>query len=120
MEIIFSLILTLAQAQTANIKDVPMNDTTTISIKKGEAAKEKTYEIVEGEDEVSGDPELVIKEARASWKKACDEWKKEIKDLNKTNQLIHINCGKMACTKEGTDHSCKSQGKYKVKTKMVD
>lgn len=118
--ILLTLLSTIAFSQTAQIKDIPVTETTVISVKKGETAKEKAYEIVEGEDEIAGEPQLTIKEARLSWNKQCKEWKEEIKELNKTNVVMHINCGKMACVKETTDHACTSQGKYKVKTKMTE
>lgn len=113
----------IGYSQTADIKikDVPMNDEgTTISIGKKGTKSDPTiqYQITEGEEEVTGDPAPLLKEARINWKKACDTWKKETKDLNKDNQVITLNCGKMECTTAAMETTCKSNGTHKIKVKM--
>lgn len=88
---------------------------TTISITKGNQNIKKRYHVSEGEEELSGDTNVVRMQAMDSWKKACVDWKKEFKDLNKENQIISMNCGKMSCSKEGVETTCTSKASYKVK-----
>jgi hypothetical protein len=110
----------LSFAQKTSLTDIPTDTNTVISIKKGDdkTITEKNFEIVEGNGDVSGDPQLMNKEARSSWKKACDDWKKEIKDLNKSNEIIVLNCNKPNCEKsDGGQTVCESSGDYKVKVK---
>ncbi len=114
------LIGSVAMAQKTSVTDIPTDSNTVITVKKGDdkSTTEKNFEIVEGSGEVSGDPQLMNKEARASWKAACNDWKKEIKDLNKTNEIIVLNCNKPNCQKsEGGQTVCESNGDYKVKVK---
>jgi hypothetical protein len=114
------LIGSVAMAQKTSITDIPTDSNTVITVKKGDdkTTAEKNFEIVEGSGEVSGDPQLMNKEARASWKAACNDWKKEIKELNKTNEIIVLNCNKPNCQKsDGGQTVCESNGDYKVKVK---
>lgn len=108
-------------AQKTSVTEIPMNENTTISIKKGDAAakSEKLYEIVEGSSQIEGEPTLMSKGARASWKKACDEWKKEIRNDNKDSKVMITDCGKAQCAPQGNEGSvCHSEGIYKIKTKV--
>lgn len=108
-------------AQTATIKDIPASDETIISVKKGENAKkcEKIYEIIEGTGQIEGEPNVLLKEARASWKKACSEWKKDTREMNQESKVIALDCGKVNCVAQGAEGQvCSSEGTYKVKTKM--
>ena len=110
-----------AFSQKTAVTEIPMNENTTISIKKGDAANkcEKLYEIVESTAEIQGEPSILSKEARNNWKKACADWKKEIKELNQENKIIALDCGKVTCAKEGGEGQvCSSQGSYKIKTKI--
>jgi hypothetical protein len=105
-------------AQKASVSDLPVSEDTVISIKKGQAAAkpEKLFEITEGTGEIAGDPQLLVKEARAAWKKACDEWRKEIKDLNKENKIIILQCNQPKCANIGTEGMvCSSAGNYKIR-----
>ena len=102
--------------------DVKVNDAekaadTTIEVKKGTKTDNK-YEITQGHDEISGDPAPILQFAQKSWKKACDEWKKEFKDLNKDNQIISMICGTMECKTAPSGSSCKSEAKYTVKVQV--
>lgn len=107
-----------AGAQTAAIKDIPADGDTTISIQKG-SKNTGEYTITEGRVEVAGDPEILSKAARDSWKKECDKWKQEIKDLNKENQILAISCNSPVCKKtEASETQCQSEGVYKLKTKI--
>lgn len=116
-----SLNATLSLAQKTAVTDIPTNEETTISIRKGDSVSkgDRLFEIVSGSAEIEGDPSVLIKEARGSWKKACADWKKELKELNKDNKIISMDCGKMSCVSSGAEgHVCSSSASFKVKTKM--
>jgi len=107
-----------AFAQTANIKDIPLDGDTTISVTKNKNSGDE-YTISEGSAEISGDPAILLVDARKNWKKACDEWKQETKALNKDNQILAISCNKSNCEKNSiTETVCNSNGTYKIKTKI--
>jgi hypothetical protein len=84
------------------------------------------YEVVSGEEEISGDPTAGTKEAYASWKEACREWKKELKENNKDGQVLVSSCGTAKFTKDESAgagsgiYTYRSEGKYKVKTRLRD
>ena len=115
--IAFSLSVS-AFAQTAGIKDIPADGDTTISISKGKNTQNE-FQITEGNADIAGEPNVMTKEARASWKAECDQWKKEIKELNKDNQVLALTCNTPNCSKNATSETvCTSQGTYKLKTKV--
>lgn len=111
----------LALAQEVGLKvdsgSSASNEDTTISIKKGNqpAVNKKKYTISDGDEEIAGDKDVLKKNAEKNWKQACDDWKKEIKELNKDNKVISLSCGSMKCTKDGVESACKSTGLYKVR-----
>lgn len=125
MKVILFLILSfsfLAQAQKASLKDIPadVDGETTISISKGTKAQAE-FQISDGSAEVEGDPEILVIAARSSWKKACEQWKTELKELNKENQnqVLAISCNSPTCVKNETSATiCKSQATYKIKTRI--
>jgi hypothetical protein len=118
--LVISVIAAGAWAQTTSIHDIKATEDTTISIKKGQQTNmEKAFEIVEGNGDIEGDPNVLIKSARDEWKKACESWKNEIKDLNKENQILVVNCDAPACKSEASGTVCKSTGSYKLKVKIV-
>lgn len=107
-------------AQTAQIKDIPLDKETNITISPdGKKSPSKTHEIVDETADIEGEPENLQKDARASWKKACAEWKAETKETNKENKIISLNCGSPKCASADTATTvCKSQAKMKVKVKV--
>ena len=109
-----------AYAQTASVKDIPAEGDTTISISKGsKASADKKFEIVDGNADISGDPEVLQNAARTSWKKSCNDWKQEVKELNKDNQVLSLTCNSPKCEKnEASQTVCKSTGAYKLKVKL--
>ncbi len=116
----FASISTSAWAQTASIKDIPADGAsdTTISISKGKNAQ-KEYEITEGSADIAGEPEILEKEARSSWKAQCADWKKEFREMNKDNTVVSMTCNQPACSKNSNSQSvCTSTATYKVKTKV--
>lgn len=118
----FLLIPFYALAQTATLKDIPADQdgTTTISISKGDKkAAGEEYQITDGVATISGEPEILDKAARASWKAACADWKKELKELNVGNQVLAMNCSKPSCERTGsTETVCSSKAEYKLKIKI--
>lgn len=111
----------LSFAQGVNLDKIDTSQDTTISIKKGAAPanpNEARFEITEGNEDLSGDPAPLQKDARANWKKACDEWKKEFRELNKDNQILNMNCGTPQCATTAMETVCKSTTTHKLKVRM--
>lgn len=80
------------------------------------------FEIVSGTDEITGDPSAGHKDAYASWKTACAEWKKDLRETNKENSIVAMNCGspKQEAQKDvaiGT-YVYKSMATYKIKVRI--
>ena len=111
-------LLSIATAEEVGLKvdKITTQEDTTISISKGNKKSDtKKYTISEGEDQLTGDKEVVKKDAQKSWKMACADWKKEFRDLNKDNKIISMSCGTMNCSKDGVESTCSSMAKYKVR-----
>jgi hypothetical protein len=110
----------LSNAQKASITDLPTDSDTTISIKKGDSSTifSPDYEVVSGDAAIDGDPDLLTKAARTNWKKACDDWKKEFRELNKENQILAMSCGTSNCVSEKGESFCRSTATYKLKVKI--
>ncbi|MGZ3795208.1 MAG: hypothetical protein ACXVB1_02520 [Pseudobdellovibrionaceae bacterium] len=111
-----STIGTFAFAQSMGLQDIPTDKETTIRIQKG--AEENKYEITTGTDVIEGEAAPLLKEARANWKAACTDWKKELKELNKENQVISLSCGTMKCSTTAMETTCTSEGKNKIRVKV--
>jgi hypothetical protein len=115
--VVFNLSLS-AGAQTAAVKDIPADGDTTITVSKGKNSQNE-YQITEGTGDIQGEPEVLTRSARLSWKKACSDWKQELKELNKDNQVLAMSCSTPKCTKnQSLEYLCESTGTYKVKTKV--
>lgn len=109
----------VAQKVDLQVDGVNTNENTTIEIKKNDRPKnEKSFEITEGTDEITGEFSTLLQEARKNWKTACEDWKKELKDLNKENQVLFISCGRMTCSKVSVESSCQSVAKYKLRVQL--
>jgi hypothetical protein len=111
-----------AFAQTASVKDIPADGDgeTTISISKGKRTQDE-YQVTEGKADITGEPNVLDKEARASWKSECDSWKKELKETNKGagNEIMAMSCNKVSCAKnENSQTVCTSEATYKMRTKV--
>ncbi len=85
------------------------------------------YEILEGEEEIAGDPTAGTKEALKSWKDACAEWKKELKENNKESGTVLLSsCGRAKFAKDDTMgagsgvYTYTSSGKYKIRVRIKD
>jgi hypothetical protein len=74
------------------------------------------YKIVEGTEEIAGDPYNDKNEAYKSWKQACDDWKKELK-ANNGDRVIVASCGRPHMDEEHTtfEKTDVSTGSYKLK-----
>ena len=101
MTILLSTISVLAEE--VNVNNTPSKTT-------------KKYEINDGTEDITGDKSTLRKTAEQNWKKACNTWSIEFKELNLKNILISYNCGKMECSKDGVETTCTFKVKYKVKT----
>ena len=110
-----SFLSIVAFAQEMGIKDIPANGDTTIKIQKG--TEQNKYEITTSEDEIEGDAAPLLKDARENWKKACDDWKKEIKE-NKENSIVSLSCGHMKCSTTAMETTCTSSAKSKIRVKV--
>jgi hypothetical protein len=78
------------------------------------------FEVVDVSGLIAGEPQIDADDARASWKRACQDWKAETKDLNKKNEVLGINCNSPACSiVDAAKTQCSSTGSYKVKTAGV-
>lgn len=112
-------ICNFAFAQDVGVKvdHINASEDTTISIKKGDtnSKSKKKYEMTEGSEEIVGDKDVLKKNAEQNWKKACEDFKKEIKENNTDNKIVAISCGKMNCMKEGVESTCQSKGTYKIR-----
>lgn len=104
-------------AQSVGIKDIPVQEGTTIEIKKGNVTN-KEFEIVSSQDDIEGDPAPLLKEARNNWKKSCADWKQELKDLNKENHVISVSCGSMECATVAMESTCRSKAQAKIKVRV--
>ncbi len=130
MRILLSILFlfTMVEAQTVgvNINDVNAEEGTTIEIKKNSGnaygaivkPNEPLFEVTQGEEDIAGDGAPLLKDARNNFKKACSDWKKEFKDLNKLNQILSMNCGKPVCTTEAMETTCSSKATYKFKVRL--
>lgn len=94
--------------------DAGVKEDTTIEVKKGVTGAAR-FEITEGSVDVDGDASPLLQEARKNWKTACADWKAELKELNKSNQIIVMNCGSMSCSTVAMESTCKSKATYKIK-----
>lgn len=114
-----------AFAQTADvkIKDVSTAENTAIFIEKNaERVQSRTpreYEIVDGSEEIIGDPSNDEAVARKSWKAACNEWRNTMKELNK-GTILALNCGRPKKEKESYNISFESVGVYKLRVRIRD
>jgi hypothetical protein len=77
------------------------------------------YKILEDSEEVAGDPSAGRQESYDSWKKACADWKKELKDAN-GDRLISSNCGRPRVEKDSVTFQTTqvSTGTYRLKVSV--
>lgn len=110
-----------AEKAGVKVSDIDAKEDTSIIIKKGAPIDQCVqYEIVSGNEEVFGTSEFDRTKAYASWKTACNEWKQSMREMNKGNNVITLNCNSPQITKEDDRYTYQSSGTYKIKLKMKD
>lgn len=115
----FLSVSSYSQDKTLRISDIPTHEDTSVIIKKGVTSFGPDFEIVSGVDEVAGDPLAGSKESHASWKLACENWKKETRELNKSNQVLSLNCNLPIPTRiEGGLNIYHSSASYKLRVRI--
>ena len=108
-----------AWAQKAGLSDIPTDQSTTIQITKGTLpSADRDFDILSSTAEIQGDASVLAKGAKESWKKACSEWKNEVKELNKENSVLALNCNSPKCASEQNGTTCTSTGSYQLKVKI--
>lgn len=111
----------IAENASVKVKDIPTNQDTSIVIKKGAVPDQCVqYEIVTGNEEVFGTAEYDRGKAYSSWQTACKEWRQSMREMNKDNQIISLNCNKPQAQKEEERFTFQSNGNYKMKVKIKD
>lgn len=115
--VLFIFLPFVSFAQSVGIKDIPVDETTTIEVKKGGSAS-REFEVVSSENDIEGDAAPLLKEARNNWKKSCADWKQEVKDLNKENHVISMSCGAMECATVAMESTCRSKAQAKIKVRV--
>ncbi len=88
----------------------------------GVAAQAETteqFEIIEGNSQIIGDADSMKAGAKAKWKTACNEWKKETKEINRNERLIEISCNSPDCSSTDDGIVCSSSAIYKIKTSGI-
>lgn len=109
-----------AEGPAVAVTGVPAERDTTITIRKGaDAARtEPDYRIESGSEEIAGDPVAGMDESYKSWKEACSEWKKEMREMN-GKALIALNCGTPRATRDKSSRVTQSStGTYKIKVRV--
>lgn len=117
------LILTpslFAEKAAVKIEDINASGETAITIQKGAKKGCTIYEIIDGREEVFGGPEYDKSKALGSWKTACSEWRGQLKELNRENRIISVNCNQPVQSKDGEQYLFKSSATYKVRVKMAE
>ena len=110
-----------AESPKIKIGDIQTNEDTSVIIKKGSSSSlGPEFEIVSGTGEILGDPTLGAKDAYSNWKSACDDWKKETRELNKENQVLALSCNAPDRSQENGQHMYRSTGTYKLKVRIRD
>ncbi len=84
------------------------------------AALNNQFELIDGAAQITGEPDNLSTPAHKKWQKACDDWKSEFKEFNKTNQIITLSCNSPTCSSaDGANTICTSTATYKIKTSGV-
>lgn len=113
-------------APTVNIKNLPVasgsDESHTITVERGRArSQDPEFRIETDSEEIQGEPVAGKVESYNSWKKACDDWKKEMREMN-GKALISLNCGKPKLEKDSVTMLATqtSVGTYKLKVRVKD
>jgi hypothetical protein len=89
----------------------------TLTIQHGEI-RQPDYQVESGTEELASEPVAGLKESYDSWKKACADWKKEMREMNGSS-LISLSCGKPKATRDSSSRvTQESVATYKIKVKV--
>ena len=105
------------------IGDIATDQDTAILIKKGPQPilnQCTEYQLIDGKDEINGIPDYDKSKSYVSWQIACKEWKISMKEMNKENQVLILNCNRPQTDKEGDTYLSHSLGYYKIRVKIKD
>ncbi len=98
----------------------PSSGDTTISVRKGDRPLEPDYRVDSGTEEISGDPVAGQDGSYESWKKACADWKKDMREMN-GKSLITLSCGTPHASRDKSMLVTQSStGTYKLKIRVRD
>ena len=120
--VLFSAVV-IGETTAVKVEGIPTEPETTISIKKGAPVVGQQcieYQIIEGSEEVNGQPDFDRKKAYQDWKSECDRWKISMKEINKTNEILTINCNKPKSSRDGEMLTYASSASYKMKVKVKE
>lgn len=109
-----------AENPTIAVTGVPADQESTITIRKGRdsAKTEPDYRIESGTEEISGDPVAGQEESYMTWKAACNEWKKDMREMN-GKALIALSCGTPRSVRDKSSRVTQSStGTYKLKVRV--
>jgi hypothetical protein len=114
----------LADQPTVSVRGLPAgqdSQDSTITIRKADPARlEPDYRIESGEEEISGEPVAGQDESYKSWKAACNDWKKEMREMN-GKSLVTLNCGTPHPKRDKSMRVTQtSTGSYKLKVRIRD
>lgn len=103
------------------ITGVPANQDTSIVVQKGAPdIYLPDFKIVNGSEDITGDPVAGYQQSFASWKKACSDWKKDLLDMN-PGQLLTVSCGRPRTQRgEAGTTLVESTGNYRIKVRIRD
>jgi hypothetical protein len=114
-------------AQTIDIKDVNADSSgedtvieNTTRIRKGKIEDAKTgskVEVHENEATIEGENGATNNDAIKEWKKACADWKKELKTEH-GKDLVSSDCGEKTCSGNAGSKVCSSKGFFKLKVRQ--
>lgn len=115
--VFFSVMMTVmvvSMSGRAYSQGILEKDSAIVVQKTNTASLNRDYEIMSQEEDIAGDLVAGTEKAFKAWKDACAEWKKEVRENNKGNQIIQLNCGKPVM-----DRGMSSTGQYRYESKAV-
>jgi hypothetical protein len=118
----FSGLPAIAEGPSVSVTGVPADQESTITIRKGAegARTDPDYRIESGTEAINGDPVAGQDESYKSWKAACNEWKKDMREMN-GKALIALSCWTPHGTRDSTSRVTQSStGAYKLKVRVRD
>jgi len=117
----FTSLLARADGPAVSVTGVPTDQDTTIMVRKGARPLDPPdYRIDSGSEEITGDPVAGQDGSYESWKKACADWKKDLREMN-GKALIALSCGSPRASRDKSMLVTQtSTGTYKLKVRVRD